>query len=120
MCKTFGSFRNNTYLCHRLQNDGNPSVRAHVSRSAFLAWAFFMPIAHPYNGCLLVKLFCPRVRHRFVSNGKCSRFSVSPCRRGSPAAYKTMQYATVNSDWAGSALDAFQCFKYCKELQSVA
>ena len=32
-------------------------------------------------------------------------------------AYRMMQYATDNSDWAGSALDSFQSGKDCKELE---
>ena len=66
-----------SYLCPRLQHSGSPLGRAHVRRSAFLAWAFFMPISHPYSGCHLVYRTALWVSHYVVTNGMCSRFSVS-------------------------------------------
>lgn len=42
-----------------------------------IVWAFFMPILHPYNGCHLVNKTALRVSHRSLTNGMCSRFSVS-------------------------------------------
>ncbi len=48
-----------------------------TSDAQHIAWAFFMPIVHPYNGCHLVNKTALRVSHRSLTNGMCSRFSVS-------------------------------------------
>ena len=48
-----------------------------TSDAQHIAWAFFMPIMHPYSGCHLVNKTALRVSHRSLTNGMCSRFSVT-------------------------------------------
>lgn len=48
-----------------------------TSDAQHIAWAFFMPIMHPYSGCHLVNKTALRVSHRSLTNGMCSRFTVS-------------------------------------------
>lgn len=82
-----------------LQDDSSLSGRAHVRRSAFNAWAFFMPLVQPYSGCLLVRLNLPfGWSHHLVNQREVQPFLCLPASGVRWQVYKMMQYATTDNN----------------------